>query len=457
MNDFSTLTGQLPASPLPNGEADEIAIAAYIFVYPLVIMEMTRQVTTNVSEPSGSDAPMNQFAHVPAFPDADFTDVVRPNADTLYSSLQFDVADEPLVISVPDSGGRYYMLPMLDAWSDVFASAGSRTTGTGAQTIVLSGPAWHGAVPAGALHIKAPTARGWIIGRTGTAGVADYPAVHEFQHGMAIAPLSAIGSAYRPPKGSIDPNIGRLPPVEAVERMSAKAYFSLAARLMTLNPPHANDYPILHQMARLGIEPGSNFALSTLPADSQSAIESAPVVAFARIKASVPKAGMLVNGWRINYKGVGTYGTDYLQRAGVAYAGLGANVVEDAIYPTAFTQSDGKEFESDKRYIMHFSAGNLPPARGFWSLTMYDDRQLFTANPINRYAIGDRDSLAPNPDGSLDLYIQRESPGKERESNWLPAPAKGSFTMNLRLYWPSEDALDGAWKPPVVEVADTNP
>jgi hypothetical protein len=140
---------------------------------------------------------------------------------------------------------------------------------------------------------------------------------------------------------------------------------------------------------------------------------------------------------------IGTYGTDYLHRAGVAYGGYGANAIQDALYPTAFADADGKPFSSDKRYVLHFAKDQTPPVRAFWSLTMYDERQLFTANPINRFAIGDRDKLIFNGDGSLDLYIQRESPGKDKESNWLPAPKSGAFTMNLRLYWPKIEATNG--------------
>lgn len=163
---------------------------------------------------------------------------------------------------------------------------------------------------------------------------------------------------------------------------------------------------------------------------------------------------MLANGWQTNVTAIGTYGTDYLHRAGVAYGGYGANVIEDALYPTAFADADGKPFSSDKRYLLHFAKDQTPPVRGFWSLTMYDERQLFTANSIDRYAIGDRDKLTFNTDGSLDLYIQSESPGKDREANWLPAPKSGSFTMNLRLYWPKAEATNGSWAPPPVNRVD---
>jgi hypothetical protein len=223
---------------------------------------------------------------------------------------------------------------------------------------------------------------------------------------------------------------------------------------MKANPPHANDFPIIDRMKRIGIVPGKPFKLSDAPKEIQDALNAAPPVALKQIKEAWSKAGVLANGWRTNITAIGTYGTDYLHRAGVAYGGYGANVVEDAVYPTAFADADGKPFSSDSRYLLHFDKDQIPPVRGFWSLTMYNDRQIFARNPINRYAIGDRDKLAFNADGSLDLYIQRESPGKDKESNWLPTPESGPFTMNLRLYWPKAEVLDGSWAPSPVKRID---
>ena len=201
---------------LTDDELTEIAIEAYFYAYTLVIMDVTRQVGTNCETANGAkmSAPMNQFAHVPVFPDASFTDVVRPNADTLYSTLWFDVTQEPLVIHVPDSGGRYYLLPMLDMWSDVFACPGKRTTGTGEQTIAIVGPRWRGELPKGVGVRRSPTGVGWIIGRTQTNGEADFENVHKFQAGLTAVPLSAWGKDYTPPKGTVDPKISSDPPTE---------------------------------------------------------------------------------------------------------------------------------------------------------------------------------------------------------------------------------------------------
>ena len=245
----------------------------------------------------------------------------------------------------------------------------------------------------------------------------------------------------------------RAPPTEQVEKLNPAAYFSMLAELTKLNPPHANDYPILHQMARLGIEPGKPFAFDKASPEVQRALTEAGPAALKTIKMRFMKAGIAHEGWRTNLTAMGSYGADYLARAAVAFAGLGANTIEDAVYPTAITDADGKPFMSDNRYLLHFAKDQIPQVRGFWSLTMYNEKQAFAANPIDRYAIGDRDKLAFNPDGSLDIYIQRESPGKDKESNWLPAPASGPFTMNMRLYWPKSAVLEGDWLPPGVKLA----
>jgi hypothetical protein len=275
--------------------------------------------------------------------------------------------------------------------------------------------------------------------------------VRAFQDGIKVMPLSAYGQPYTPPKHTVDPNQDMSAPPDQVEQMDAETFFTLFTELMQDNPPHANDYPILDRMQRMGIEPGKPFTFADVSPEVQDALRAAPATAIKLIKQVWANSGAFANGWRTNMTAIGTYGTDYLHRAGVAYAGYGANVIEDAIYPTVFTDAEGEPLSSDRRYVLHFEADQIPPVRAFWSLTMYDERQLFAANPIDRYALGDRDPLTYNPNGSLDIYIQRQSPGPEREANWLPTPEQGKFTMNLRLYWPKAEALNGAWAPPGVK------
>jgi hypothetical protein len=431
----------------------EIAMDACIYAYPLVLFEMTRRATTNVETPTRvGQAPPNQFSHLASFPHPDWTSVVRPNADTLYSTLMYDVAREPLVLEVPDTAERYYLVQCLDAWSDVFESIGTRTTGTSAQRFVFAGPGWSGDAPRGVTVVRSPTSLGWLLGRIQTNGAADYESVHAIQRGLKAAPLSQLGKPFVPPPGTVNTSWhADLPPVDQVDQMSAETFLTVFAQASRGNPPHANDYPILHRMRRIGLEPGKPVSFGELSVEVHRALDEAWPSALERIKTAVSQSGISVNGWRINLTGIGTYGADYLHRAAVAYAGFGANTIEDAVYPFCFADADGNPLSAEERYVVHFEKGQLPPARAFWSLTLYDARQLFAANPIDRYALGDRDDLRFNRDGSLDLYIQRSSPGQDRQSNWLPAPAGGEFSLTMRLYWPKIAVTEGAWAPPPVK------
>lgn len=429
----------------------EIARDAYIYAYPLVVSYITNRVGTNVEEPRGTFAPVNRLTHMREVPDEDFTIVVRPNADTLYSPMAFDVSEEPLVFSVPDAGDRYYLLPFLDKWTDVFAAPGTRTTGNAAQTFALVGPDWRGELPSGMRAYRSPTNEGSMLGRVQVNGTHGYAAVHAFQDGISVVPLSARGRDHTPPRGRHDPSIDMSAPPDQVDAMDAATFFETFAALMKKNPPHQNDAPMIDRLGRIGIVPGQDFDFSSAPREVQTALDAAASSAVPLIKPAFMSSGASANGWRTNLTAIGTYGTDYLHRAGVAYAGWGANVVDDAIYPSATTDRNGDPLSSERSYVLHFEPGDLPPARAFWSLTMYDERQLFTANALHRYAIGDRDDLAFDPDGSLDLYIQRDSPGQDKESNWLPAPRSGPFSLNLRLYWPTLEATLGKWAPPAIE------
>jgi hypothetical protein len=454
------LLGNEDVTPVPGREdtlseadAAEIATDGYIYGFPLVLMEITRQAATNVGGPGAGGigtAPMNQFGHAKAFPDASFTDVVRPNADTLYSTAWFDVSREPLVIQVPDSRGRYYLLPMLDMWTDVFSSPGKRTTGTESQTLVIADANWHGDLPRDVTLIRAPTSTGWILGRTQTNGQSDYKNVHRFQAGISAIPLWAWGSYYEPAKGPVDASASKAPPLDQVMSMDGATFFSYLARLLSSCAPHANDYPMLHRLARLGLVAGRTFDPTRAPREVKSALDAAPGTALPKIKDVARFSDVRVNGWSMMTNPVGTYGTAYLRRAAIAFGGLGANLLEDAFYAFTFADADGRPLASDQRYLVHFDKSQLPPVRAFWSLTVYNDAQAFADNPINRYAIGDRDGLQLGADGSLDIYVQRATPGSDRERNWLPTPATGGFTMNLRLYWPTSEATEGRWQPPPV-------
>ena len=430
-----------------------LATDAYIYGYPLVTMEMTRRVLTNVAEPVGSKAPMGQIIKLRHYPDAKFKDVTAPNADTLYTTSFFDVGKEPWVLSMPDMKGRYSLMPMLDGWTNVFQVPGKRTTGTDAQTYAITGPGWKGTLPAGVKEYKSPTSMVWLLGRIYCTGTPeDYAAVHKLQDEFKLVPLSAYGKPYTPPAGKVDPSIDMKTAVrEQVNRMDAVAYFTLLCDLMKTNPPSAADAPELAKFARIGIIPGQSFDASKLKADFMKRV---PEVGYDRImlQFKINKAIKNENGWAFTTK-TGLYGTDYLMRALVTAIGLGANRPQDAVYPTSQKDADGRKYNGANKYVMRFPKGHLPPAEGFWSLTMYNSNYFFVNNPLNRYSISARQPLKTNPDGSTDLYIQNESPGKDKESNWLPAPP-GDFILMMRLYWPREKSpsiINGTWKIPAAK------
>ena len=441
------------AAKLTEAEAAKLGVDAYVFGYPLVTMELTRRVVTNVAEPKGAHAPMGQFANLREYPNASFKDVTAPNADTLYSSAFLDLGKEPYVLSLPDEAGRYYLMPMLSGWTDVFQVSGKRTTGTKAQTYAITGPGWKGALPAGVKELKSPTNMVWILGRTYCIGTPeDYKAVHAIQDQYKLVPLSAYGKPYTAPAGTVDPAVDTKTSVrDQVERLSAADYFKLMAQLLKSNPPAKADAPMVAKLRRLGIVPGQDFDLATAAPAVQQGLEGAPKAGVQKIMGHFKTAGKDINGW-VFTTGTGLYGTDYVQRALVTAIGLGANRPQDAIYPTSERDAAGQPYDGANRYVMRFAKGQLPPVNAFWSITMYNAEYFFVDNPLNRYTLSSRNALKPNPDGSVDLYIQKDSPGPDKESNWLPAPA-GKFILMMRLYWPKEKApsiLDGSWKLPPV-------
>ncbi len=434
-------------------EALKAGVEAVVYGLPLVIMDITREKITNVAKPEAFAAPVNQFAHVREFPDASFKDVVRANVDTLYSSAFLDLSAEPMVLSVPDSKGRYYLMPLMDAWTNIFASPGKRTTGTRAGHFVVTGPGWAGELPKGVTELKSPTNMVWLIGRTQTNGPKDYAAVHKIQDGYKLTPLSAFGKPYTAPQGTVDPNADmKTPPVEQLQKMSSEAFFNRLAALLKNNPPPASEAPLLDKLKAIGIVPGETFDASKLDPDVAKGLEKSVAVAMEKLLAVSKETGAPVNGWRVPPMVLGNFGSDYGARAVVALIGLGANLPADAVYPSVFVDADNQPLDGAHKYVIRFDKDATPPVNAFWSITMYTAESFFVPNPINRYAVSSWMPLKKNKDGSLEIVVQAESPGKDKESNWLPADPK-SFNMTLRMYWPTDkppSILDGSWKPPVV-------
>jgi hypothetical protein len=437
--------------PITEQEAHAIGVDAYVYFYPLLSMDITRKQFTNV-EPGKEfgKGPMNMFVNVPAYPPADFRGVVRSNFDTLYSIAWLDLTREPQVVSAPDTNDRYYLLPMLDMWTDVFASPGSRTTGTKAGNFLVTPPGWTGTAPQGLTPLVAPTPYVWIIGRTKTDGPADYDAVHKIQAGYNVTPLSRWGKEPEPVTVMVDPTVDmKTPPKIQVDTMPAAKYFSYAAELLKLHPPHVTDQPIIAQMRRIGIEPGKSFDFDKLDPAVKKALESAPQDAQQLMTWKLATLARIVNGWSMNTDTMGVYGNYYLKRAIVTQIGLGANLPEDAVYPLNLFDDNRKPLDGANKYTIHFDKDAAPPVNAFWSITLYDSEGFQVGNSLNRFAVAGWMPFKINADGSLDIYLQNESPGKDKEANWLPAPRQ-AFNLTMRLYGPKSAVLTGKWSPPAV-------
>ena len=455
-------TAAVPAlaatAPLSTKEAVDIATDAYVYGYSLVTTDVTRIQMSNVAKAGMLQAPMNQFANVPRYPPGDYRGVSAPNADTLYSLAWLDLK-EPQVFSHPDMGNRFHLFPMVDLWMTIFASPGSRTGDGKAANYLITGPGWKGTVPAGMKHISAATRYVVILGRTYADGTdADYKAVNALQAQYKITPLSAWGKPYTPPAATVDPHPGISmtdKPQAVILALGTEGYFNwMSKRMCTDSPAYPADAPALARFAKIGFEPCKPFSLAKLDPATQAALKNLPQVVLDKFVANQKSMGAVVNNWLIT-KGLGVYGTDYLKRAVVAAFGWPANLQEDAVYPYTLVDSQGKTLNGANKYTLTFAKGQTPPVDGFWSITMYmiDQGWWFVPNRLNKFTVSPRDHLKPNADGSITLYFQTDSPGPDKESNWLPAP-KGDFIPMLRMYWPKEKApsiLNGTWAPPKVE------
>ena len=423
---------------------------AYLYGYPLVIMETTRIQSAKYIGPE------NQLRMVRQFPNAQFKEVVRPNVDTLYTTAFLSMKEGPWAFEMPANNKRYELMPFMDAWTNVFASPGTRTSGNQGATYLLAGPEWNGQVPKGMTLLKSTTDMVWLIGRTQTNGTADFATVHELQNRLRLTKwlqppdsLSASTDSKRDAQAgwqvSTEPS---LPPVAQMKALNTTEFFNRLMKLMVSNPPSPEDAPLLARLAQLEIKPGQAVHLSGSNALSFSLgrwIANQRVMKALNTKAQD-------GSWSYPPLNLGRYGTDYNTRAAVAMVGLGANLPEDAVYPNTALDHQGQALNGKHRYRLHFAANALPPVKAFWSITAYGADEFLIDNPLQRFAIGDRDPLVFNADGSLDLWVQATPPSqKEAAANWLPVQMGAPFLLNARLYWPEDKALNGQWKMPVVE------
>ena len=430
----------------------KVIAEVYHYGFPLVLMDMTKQVSTNVEAPDSEKirAPINQFAHASKFPDANFKDVVRANVDTMYSMAWLDLSKEPMVIELPDTANRYYLMPLLDGWTNVYSSPGKRTTGTDAQKFVVVGPNWKGDTPNGMPVINSPTNITWVMGRTQANSPKDAETtVAKIQSGFKLYPMSSIGETYVAPAGKVNGILAMNAPVDQVFAMSTKEYFNRLNKLMLENPPADADKDFLAKFKRYKIGPGEKFTYFTEDEKEIKGLESMPHDIRAIYEKERFNLAKPVNGW-MGTRNVGNYGTSYHKRAVVAYAGLGANLDTDALYYMAAEDGQGEKLDGSKKYVWHVTKAELPKVNAFWSMTVYGPDSFLVHNPINRYSLGDRNKMKYNRDGSLDIYLQSMSPGKNLEANWLPTPATGNFDVTVRMYWPKPESANPNYTLPAI-------
>jgi len=436
-------------------EQIEILEEAYLYGYPMLTMDYTHKLSTNVVEPtSRGKAPLNQWATVRQFPKAAFKSVVRPNLDTYYSLIYADLSKGPLYIYIP-STERYYLMPILNVFGDVIASPGSRTTGQGELHIALVGPDYKEDIDSDLMVIRSGTSLNWLVGRVAVKNDEDgISEVANFQEKLIVKPLKERNNEnYIAPKGSVNPEYNNFVPLEKVNGLDIVTYFNQMMALMVDNPPTKEDAPLMSKLKSVGIVPGGSFDISQFPGLEKSVINKLPELVQKKFKeiTAKPKTENMQNGWTVNTSGLGKYGTNYSLRAYVTNIGYGANTPDDAIYPNSAVDSDGNTYSGDYKYKLHFDADKLPPVKGFWSLTMYTKEGFLVDNSIDRYVLGSMKDMQYNKDGSLDIFIQNEAP-ETMQSNWLPSPGKGvEFELTFRMYWPEGDVLNRTWQMPGVD------
>jgi len=441
--------GTAAAAAAPVDEALKRAAAeAYVFAYPLVLMDVTREADT-------ATTPVNTFEHDRRARDATTARGDFPNADVLYSRAWLDLSKEPVVLSFPEAKDRYYVMPMVDAWTNVFSSPGKRTTGAEKRDFAVVGPFYKGALPDDLTPIKAPTDMVWVVGRIEASGPGDAAAAAKLQERFTAAPLSQWKKRAAPRRAAAPASArgdAKGTPMEQVNAMDAGQFFARVAQLLPQNPPAKEDAAIVDKMSKFGLVSGKPFDFAKRdPAQQQAIADGVKAAREALATGLRSDLGDLRNGWSIYFES-GRYGTNYGLRAVMAAVNLGANAPEDAVFAAARFDSQGRRLNGANRYVLHFDKGQAPPTEAFWAVSVYDDARHFVANPLKRYNRGDQDGLAANPDGSLDLYLQKDSPGKDKEANWLPTPP-GDFIAMLRIYWPKQDVLDRRWTPPAIRPA----
>jgi hypothetical protein len=422
------------------------AMQAYVYGFPLVIMDLTRKVTTATATSGDYAAPINQWGRMRTPVRWDFNNVVRISVSSLWSFAFLDLANGPLVMTLPDCKNIHFAFRVLNHWTDVFATAGTRTPDVNAGNYVIAGPGWEGTAPSNIKKVfRSSTRYAWALVEMAAAGPQDYPTIHALQDQLQATPLDAWGASYTPPASvPVDPNVDlTATPYDQVRLMTGERFFKELARLMKDNPPYPGDTAQIDRLKKLGIEPGKEFDPSKINPAVRKGINDAPAEVWKKF-ATGPYGMTAPNGW-INMLNIARFGSDYQTRAYVAYMGLGAGVAEDIVYPSAFVDGDGNALDGAYNYVMHFDKADLGLSQnGVWSISAYREN-FYVHNSLERYGL--LQSMPKyNADGSLDVYLQAKSPGADKESNWLPIPPSGMFNLTIRIYDPKQEALSESHK-----------
>lgn len=428
------------------GDNWEIIEAAYIFAFPLVILDATAANSTNTAEPTDSQAPVNQLIHSVQLANAETKFVVTPNVDTIYSQVHLDLSEDAIVFKKP-AADRFFSVELMDAYTNCVRILGTGGDTQDEKTYLIAGPDFNGSVPDGMELVRVPTNNSWMLMRIMVNDSDDLENVYEIQDAMELTPLSKYGQEFDPPKGTYDEKYDYVP-VGHVLSLTPEEFFSKANELMVKNPPTAADQEIVDEMEKISVGAGLTFDADVLGEDASdkwaSMINGLTDMLSERITQFVKKMGI----WSFSGEPIAEFGTEYDYRALVALGGLGANPVSIAIYPKAAFDSDKHALNGNNSYTLHFD--EAPPVNefGFWSITAYGEDNFLIDNELDRYAITDRSELKYNSDGSLSILIQAEPPEDETMmGNWLPVKAE-QVHLYLRVYLPDSRILDGGWTAP---------
>jgi hypothetical protein len=426
---------------------------AFIYGFPYVYnAKLRHDWVTQARDPAVVPyAAVSNFWHAARVMDATYRDGGCPNNDTLYSLAWLDLSGEPVILSHPDMGDRYFTFELMGFTSDNFDYVGQRTTGSEAGHFAICGPGWHGELPPGIQQVApAPTPWVLLLGRTLVDGEADLANVHALQAQYRLTPLSLWGKpgatvpgrrdVYAPAEAAQDP----LGPWKTLNAMLAE------------NPPPAHHAVLLRQFARLGIGPGLDVEAQPEAVKQGLARAAMTVMALLQQQFLSGDWATLVNGWRYPPAAEGRFGDNFLRRAAdQSLAGITANDPAEAVYLVNFSDAHGAKLSPQGRYELRFGAGDLPPVDSFWSLAAYTEQDMnLIPNPASRYSVGDRTpGLTQDPDGGLTIYLQPHSPGQEREPNWLPTSAEHPWFVILRMYLPQPAVIEAKWECPGITPA----